>query len=155
MLLLSSLLSYLSSSSLFSSVQLQKLFKFESIQFFKDIHALSTIQLLGFMLGLCSFYLFTLLVCISAFSACISALSIHMAFSPGNAIFLVIISINADSAFTLLLFSSLLFSFLPYVFWPLTTSANFVLLKPFKYQNVQKIQDIAACIQLFDIFQNV
>ncbi len=44
-----------------SSVQLQKLFKFENIQLFKDIYALlsflafSTIQLLGFMLGLCSF----------------------------------------------------------------------------------------------------
>ncbi len=33
---------------------------------------------------------------------------------------------------------------LPYVFWPLTTSTYFVLLKPFNYQNVQLIQDILA-----------
>ncbi len=50
----------------------------------------------------------------------------------------------------LLFFSSLyLFSFLLYVFWPLTNSAYFVPLKPFNYQDVQLFQDICALTFLF------
>ncbi len=61
--------------------------------------------------------------------------------------------ICAESAFTLLFFSSLyLFSILLPVFWPLTTSAYFVLLKPFSYQNVQLFQDIPVSVLFFSKF---
>ncbi len=52
--------------------------------------------------------------------------------------------LNADLAFTLLFFSSFILIILPPIFWPLTTSACFVLLKQFSYQNVQYFKDIPA-----------
>ncbi len=76
MLLLSSLLPYPSSSCLFHSF---------SYRNYSNLKIFSSLKTFGFVL----FLPFTLVVCISAFSASISALSIHTAFSPGNAIFLV------------------------------------------------------------------
>ena len=56
-------------------------------------------------------------------------------------------------AFTLLFFWNFLLLFLiPYVFRHLSPPTNLVLQKPFKYQNVQLLKDITACIFLLSTF---
>ncbi len=74
------------------SIFLQKLFKFENIQLFKDTCAVFSFLTFEtkFFAGFVLFLTFTVLVCISAFFQYAFQLSAFtLAFLPGNAIFLV------------------------------------------------------------------